>query len=287
VRVTADRLVIIDGSRISAVTFGSGDAGNLSISAGEMYLSGDGSAFFTGLATQANADSAGQGGDLSVTADRLVIRDGAQISAATFASGDAGNLVIRVEEQLTINRAGIATAAVSDAAGGGSITIETPGTVTLVGSGITTSVAGGDRNAGNITLTTPLTLVMLNGSGIRANAFEGAGGNVRIVTDNLLQHPDGVISASSERGVDGEISIDTTEADLSTGLLALGGTFLVDPTLPTPCGVYDAASVSTFTLGAGGLPAAPDAFLSGDYLDVPASAQTVAGRFFLGSGCGS
>ena len=247
-----------------------------------MHLRGDGA----GITAQSGfPDGDTTGGNLRVTAQVLEIHAGARISATSISRGDAGDLSIRVSDRLVLD--GGAITATAAQAGGGAVTIDAPGSVSLTGSLIATSVLGGGRNAGNITLTTPRTLAMVDGSEIRANAVEGAGGNVRIVTDNLLQHPDGVISASSQRGVDGEISIDATEADLGTGLLALGGSFLVDPTLPTPCGVYDPATASTFTLGAGGLPAALDGFLSGDYLDVPANLTMVAGRFFLSDGCDS
>ena len=283
--VQADYLEIRGVAQISSSSGGGGDAGDVSVTADRILVDGEGlPVLLAGITSQAGlATGDARGGDVRVSARVLELRDSGQISATSVSRGDAGDLLIRVGERLVLDDSAITAEA--GQSGGGAVTIDTTGSVSLAGSTITTSVAGGDRNAGNITLTTPVTLAMVDGSEIRANAFEGAGGNVRIVTDNLLQHPSGVISASSERGVDGDINIDATEADLGSGLLALGSRFLVDPELPTPCGVYRPDTASTFALGGAGLPAAPDGFLSGDYLAIPTGANSAAGRFFLGGGC--
>jgi len=283
--VVADHLEIHGAAQISTSSGGSGDAGRVSVTAGRILVDGRGLANVAGFTSQTRlATDDARGGDIRVSADSLEIRAGGQISATSASQGDAGNLRIRVGDRLVLHDS--AVTAEAEQSGGGSVTIDALGTVTLMGSTITTSVAGGDRNAGNITITDPAVLAMVDGSEIRANAFEGAGGNVQIVTGNLLQHPDAVISASSERGIDGEINIDATEADLSSGLLALGGSFLVDPDLPSPCAVHRVDTASTFTLGVTGLPAAPDEFMSGEYLDIPGSANLATRRFFLGGDCG-
>lgn len=133
--------------------------------------------------------------------------------------------------------------------------------VTLVNSRIVTTVAGGDDNAGNITLSEPVALTLVNGSRIQANAFEGMGGNVDIAADTLISDLPlaAAITASSERGVSGEISISSPDVDISAALVELSKAFQ-DPgsRLRDPCGLYRRTASGTFRVaGLGGLPAEP------------------------------
>jgi large exoprotein involved in heme utilization and adhesion len=76
----------------------------------------------------------------------------------------------------------------------------------LVDSEITASVGGGPETVGgNITID-PEYLV-LNGSDIIANAFEGQGGNIRISAGTFLADPHSMVSASSALGIDGTVDI--------------------------------------------------------------------------------
>jgi len=82
-------------------------------------------------------------------------------------------------------------------------------------------------NGGNITLGTPF-LVALENSDIVADAFEGDGGSVDISARSLLgtafrdeKTPKSDITASSEFGVSGTVSIDNLDVDPSSGVVAL------------------------------------------------------------------
>ena len=104
---------------------------------------------------------------------------------------------------------------------------------------------------------------------ITANAFEGNGGNIEITTNAIFGAEFFQISASSELGLEGEISINTPDINPLQGL----------DTLPTE--VVDASQLiakrclsgqgetvdqqSEFTItGRGGLPANPNESLRGD-----------------------
>ena len=50
--------------------------------------------------------------------------------------------------------------------------------------------------------------VTLSNSKVIANAFEGRGGNIRIVTDVFISDLDSEVEASSEKGIDGVVEID-------------------------------------------------------------------------------
>jgi len=78
--------------------------------------------------------------------------------------------------------------------------------VRLVDSKITTSVKGGSQTTGgNISIDPEF--VILRNSKIIANAYEGTGGNIDIVSDMFLADPDSLIDASSSLGIDGQVDI--------------------------------------------------------------------------------
>ena len=101
--LTTNRLIIQDGAQISTSTFGSADAGDLNINAVEIELSGTSiNGFSSGLFAQANNGS-GNGGDLFIETERLFIRNGAQVTAATIDEGQAGNLEVNGSELVSVS----------------------------------------------------------------------------------------------------------------------------------------------------------------------------------------
>jgi large exoprotein involved in heme utilization and adhesion len=60
--------------------------------------------------------------------------------------------------------------------------------------------------------------VTLSNSDITANAFEGAGGNIRIVTDVFISDMDSAVDASSEKGIDGLVEIKALQKVVAQGL---------------------------------------------------------------------
>lgn len=101
--ITTRQLRVLDGGIINSTTFNRGDAGNLNISVSELLevngtaLGGDSASTIA-----ANTEGAGRAGDLSIQAERLIVRGGGQIAASTFASGNAGNLAIRATESINV-----------------------------------------------------------------------------------------------------------------------------------------------------------------------------------------
>ena len=101
--IKADRVEVLGGGEISAVNRFSGKGGDLSVNAREIVLDGVNTSQvlltggFTGLTTQSNfhqgypTDSTdarltnGQAGTLTVNADTLTIKNGANLTADNFA----------------------------------------------------------------------------------------------------------------------------------------------------------------------------------------------------------
>lgn len=273
IQVTARHLEVHNGATINTLTAGRGQGGNMFVTAtDDILLVGDPSIVFTGLSTETKNDGdagnltvtagtleirnnarieastlfdnkltgagqfSGRGGDLTVTAsDILISGAGAGIVAKSTnnnraaLSGDVHVTAtdsIRLENQGTIS----VETVLADA---GDIDIQANELLLLRNnSSITTSVAEGAGSGGDIRID-PVFTILDRGSRIVAQAREGAGGNISIVSDFFFASPDSVISASSELGIDGVVEIDSPDTDLNAGLIELPADFFDVATLLT------------------------------------------------------
>jgi large exoprotein involved in heme utilization and adhesion len=140
------------------------------------------------------------------------------------------------------------------------VSLSAPTLVALFDSTISAAVGGGAGTTGGNVEIDP-TFVVLSRSAILANAFEGRGGNIRIVADYFFADPSSVIDASSQRSIDGTVIIEAPDTDLGEELAALPSD-IVDPSsqLAERCAARQGAAPATFgRSGRGGLPAAPGA----------------------------
>ena len=274
VTIGTNNLTLEDGARIATTTKGGGDAGDLMVTAGVIELSGIDSNTLrpSRLEAQVNEDAPGDGGNLTVQADRLSIFNGARISAATFGVGNAGNIEITAPEIELIGGRRLADGlpsglvvevSASGQGDGGNIRVNTSDLRLQDGMTITTA-ARNNSNGGNIDIDTEN--LVLDDSRINANAFEGTGGNVQITAQGIFTDTDtnSAITASSERGIDGTIILNTPDVDPSSGLLELPDTPIDATALigRDPCRHGDRSEfVNT---GRGGLPPTPRGELLGE-----------------------
>src|SRR2546422_10501939 len=105
----------------------------------------------------------------------------------------------------------------------------------LIKSQIITSVGSGQGKGGNITIDPRF--VVLDNSQIRADAFGGPGGNVKIVADVYLT-TDSVVSASSTLGVPGTLNVQasTTKVRATPARLTEAAAHAATPLTATPAG---------------------------------------------------
>ncbi|NJK27693.1 MAG: S-layer family protein [Coleofasciculaceae cyanobacterium SM2_3_26] len=208
--INTSRLLLSDGAQINASTFGEGNAGNLTVTATESVeaigTSADGQ-FASGLLASVESGARGDGGDLSITTARLLVRDGAQISASTFGEGNAGNLTVTATESVeAIGRtadgqfaSGLFASVDSGARGdGGDLSITTARL--LVGDGATIGAStGGEGNAGDLTVRADELVALNGGSTLRVRVGSegrGNGGTLRLLTGNLVIREDSDIAVS-------------------------------------------------------------------------------------------
>jgi filamentous hemagglutinin family protein len=186
VSVNTPRLNIKQGGEISVRNEGGGEAGTLSINAEEINLDSTGSI--------SAAAASGNGGDINIDADSLQLDNESQITTEAGNNGDGGN-----------------------------ITINTSNLTAKKNSNLTTSAVGGD--GGNISFTAD-TILGLENSDITANAVGGNGGNITITTDLIYGYqarsqitPFEDITASSELGIDGTVTINSPETSTEEDLI--------------------------------------------------------------------
>jgi hypothetical protein len=230
----------------------------------------------------------GPGGNISINTGQLHITNGGIISAQSSATeavigegnkpGNAGNVNIAVGDTLHMDNGFITTAAAE--ATGGNITITHTGSLLhLNNTQITTSVKGGDGNGGNITIgadldpvsllpqnISPFDFIVLNNSGIHANAFGGPGGNINIFSDLFLSSLpiSTAVTASSALSTPGTIDIQATIVDVSGDLSQLPEAPLqATELLRASCAARIAGGKSSSLVlgGRGGLPLEPGGLL--------------------------
>jgi large exoprotein involved in heme utilization and adhesion len=152
------------------------------------------------------------------------------VSASNLVEGSGGDLDIKAGSIRLDNKSAIAS--VTNSGNGGNLNLNTTDYILLRrNSNISTTAgltkSGGD--GGNITLNTPFIVATpKENSDISANAFTGTGGNVNIQTQGIFgiePRPKSTnqsdITASSELGIQGQVSIQKPDVDPNRGLIQL------------------------------------------------------------------
>jgi filamentous hemagglutinin family protein len=269
VNIVTDRLYLAEGGQISSATYGSGDAGNIDLRSQQIDLVGTSAngKLTSGLFGNA-AQGTGNGGDIRLATQQLSISEGATINVGNFeprfpsyaaGQGAAGEVNI-LAKNVQIKNAGSITV---DGLNGDRGNISLQSDLLLLRNGsLITATSKGLGNGGNINLNSS-TIVGLGNSDIIANAIQGQGGKIQITTNGIFglkfrpQLTSGNdITASSEFGFSGTVSVNTIGVDPNSGLVALP-VDTVDPSQKIATGC-EAKQVSSFVAtGRGGVPENP------------------------------
>jgi len=292
IEIKAGSLKLLNDAAISASTYGDGKGGNINVSADSVLLDTGHPTpgIFPGISASSGlsfdgSPNVGEGGDISIKAGSLTLRNSMFISATTATPGNGGNINIEagsvsLETQASIQSASEGTgragaisiqsaqnvlltgnSTISTSApnsGGGNITVSAPQQVYLLDS---TFTAEADGDGGNLTVTGPVFFILNHGNLI-SHSFHGNGGNISILSDFFFQSAS-VIDASAPFGLPGTVSVSAPQVDLSGSLIGLPSNLLDAETQLRPdCGVRLAGNISSFiVLGRGGLPIQPGGFV--------------------------
>jgi len=247
--IETGRLVATDGGQASTLTFGFGNAGDLTIKAKSVEVVGGSSltgpsGFFSSSVDQGN------GGNLIIESDRFLVADGAQVASDTLGPGDAGSIRVRAnlveitgESLFSSSSLSNLVQAKSTATGtGGNLTIEADRLIVTNGGQIASATLG-FGNAGNLTIKANHIEVIgespsrESSSNLTSSAEkQGNGGNLVIETNSLRVADSGQIAASTGGpGNAGNLRIDAQEIELVGGNdRALSGLFASAILLKSP-----------------------------------------------------
>ncbi|MBD2240672.1 filamentous hemagglutinin N-terminal domain-containing protein [Aulosira sp. FACHB-113] len=265
ININANTLTANNGGQFLTTTSGTAKAGNINVKVRDnITLDGTNTGLFANTEKTATGDS----GNITIDPEIFTIKNGAGIGVNSNGSGKGGNISLTAGTLTLDNQAFINAATASNT--GGEITLDIKDFLFLRHNSNITASAGTDKaggNGGNITINSPFIIaVNQENSDITANAYSGKGGNINIFTQGLFgigfQAQDtqqSAITASSELGINGNVTINTPEVDPSKGLVQLP-TNVADASgkIDNSCNSGSKYSRSSFTItGRGGLPSNP------------------------------
>ncbi|MGC9504523.1 ShlB/FhaC/HecB family hemolysin secretion/activation protein [Baaleninema sp.] len=277
--IDAGELTVRNGAQISTGTLGSGQGGDLNITADSILVEIGSRPLIrpSTIVSQVEAvapderfQPTGRSGDLTIATRELLVRDGGFVGTATSSFGDAGNLSVSAD---SIEVSGFVAVAVE---------VE-PNNVVLNPSRLSTLAAPDMENPlppqflgkpGNLTLNAGEVRVSDRAEIIAVNGSANLGGNIDIAIDRLTLERGGQISANTvASGNGGNLTVTATESidligtstegDIPSGLFVQsqgilnpfnagdGGNLQVSTQRLT---VIDGAAISadTFAVGNGG-----------------------------------
>lgn len=263
--LTTQQLVATDGAQIVADSNGLVEGGNVTIRATDT-ISVTGTSPDSRLPTLMSARGFGNGGNLTIQTGTLTVEHGAGVSVLSQGTGIGGNLNITAHSILLNNQAFLEAASLLGI--GGNVQLQVRDLLLMRQNSRISSSAGllgGTGNGGNIAIAAQFIVApALENSDITANALGGQGGNIQIRTQGLYGisfrprlTPHSDITATSQFGVQGAVTINTPNLDPSSNLVQLSTTFLEATTaLDQRCDSRGRAN-SFVISGRGGLPPTP------------------------------
>ncbi|NJO66439.1 MAG: S-layer family protein [Leptolyngbyaceae cyanobacterium RM1_405_57] len=214
IEIQARTLSLTNGATVTAATFGPLDAGTLIVNTDEVVSVSGVSANGTRSSLNFDTSSAGDAGILEINAPRLLVLDGATVSAQTFGAGQAGILEVNASESIVVD--GRNSRLAFDTLGSGNargIRLET-GSLQVQNQGIVTVSNGrrGTGNPGNLTIFAD-SIVLRNQGRLVTETRSGRGGNIELNVEELtLLRNNSLISASAIGTADGgNITIETPD----------------------------------------------------------------------------
>lgn len=274
--VNTARLSVQTGARVEASSYATGNAGSVTINASE-FVEVAGRPVqsflipsFVGSSTVQQAGSsrvlAGNSADVTITTQQLRVSDSGLINVRNDGTGNAGTVRINANTVL-LNTQGAITATTLMGEGG-NIAVNAAAFIMRHNSTVT-ATSGGTGNGGNITLNAAA-IAGFENSDIIANAVQGRGGNIQIMTQGIfgLQFrpqltPDNDITASSQLGINGTVSISTPGIDVGSSLVELP-TDLSNSSQQISGGCAANSGNSFMATGRGGIPMNPSEGISRD-----------------------
>ncbi|HAJ60449.1 MAG TPA: hypothetical protein DCP31_15255, partial [Cyanobacteria bacterium UBA8543] len=254
--IKTNRLIVKDGAALATATTGRGQGGNLTINASDVELSGVSAAGInpTILTTDTFGQTldAGNAGELTINTQRLIVRDGAVVSASTWGPGKGGTLKINALESVQLSGGpanGLPSGLYAQGFGAGNagdLEVNTPALSLQNGARITVATTDASTdlsfasgrlivgvvpitfpdqatgNAGQMTINTDS--IQLNNGSLTASSIRAGGGNITTTANDIELRNNSLISTSVANSTGGggdiEINSDTFLALEDSDILA-------------------------------------------------------------------
>jgi filamentous hemagglutinin family protein len=237
-------VTLATAGRVDSNTRGSGDAGDITLSAESLDINGSGLSQITGISSTSYSGT-GHSGNVSIaTTGATMLANGASILTTSDGPGDAGNITITANSlSASGGPSGIATPiaasaeATNSSANSGAVSITTIGATTLTNGGAILTATAGLGNAGDVTVTAGSLMIAGSNTGISSgadyvpasatNGLGGSSGKISVTTSGATTLSDGglILSNTNDSGnsggvslVAGSLSIDGSGASAQTGI---------------------------------------------------------------------
>ncbi|MEH2256167.1 two-partner secretion domain-containing protein [Nostoc sp.] len=193
IRITTDGSVRVTGipssvakdqiGQLVSATFGEGDAGSITIKAGNnVEFDGRGSDAYTLVAADRGV---GNAGNITIDSQSLAVRNGARLVARTENRGDAGSVNIIAKDSVSLNNGFIDSLVTREAVGkGGDINIRT-GSLSLTNGAKIQTDTSGQGNAGKIEINASDFVGVSGSSGLFTSTASNSGGQAGDITVNV------------------------------------------------------------------------------------------------------
>ncbi|WP_318780877.1 hypothetical protein [Dendronalium phyllosphericum] len=212
ITLSTPKLVVKNGSAVTSSNFGSGQGGNVILNAANsIEVTGYAPVVFQPSTIASTTFNTGNAGSLTINTSTLIVQDGGTIDASTLSSGNSGSVTINASDSVTLS--------------GKMATINNPSSVISSASTVPQVLQQLYRippipsgESGDVTINTP-SLSISNG-GLVSVRNEGIGnaGNVNITTNRInIFNNGGGISATTAVGEGGDIKITSNIIQLSSG----------------------------------------------------------------------
>jgi len=297
VTVNIDDSASISGNAIiTSDTFGTGKAGEVTVSAGSLTINGvvGETAMFTGISSESTAGAIGDAGSIAVAVKGwLALQNGGEISSSTFGAGaaggvkvTAGSLVLKGNDNAFVTFIGSASLSHGQVEGGsaGTVTVNINKSVSISGQAEITSSTFGTGKAGEVTVTAEsLSINAAETSkfcGISSDSNDTAAGGdagtvtVKVAGPILIENAGAIGSDTWGQGQAGQVNV-------SAGTLALRGDKRGNDThisSESDAGAVGNAGLVTVQV-TGGISISGDAYISSDTVGIGNAGQvTVAAK---------
>lgn len=228
--IVAGALDVINAARFITGTFGDGNAGNITLDVSDQ-ITIDNSFILTLLVDEAE----GNAGDISISTNILNILNGSQLSTSTGGKGNAGDIIIQVDDRIILAGVGsvselpstILAIVARDAEGSGGTVNITTSRLEIRDGATLSATTQGRGNAGDITITASDRILLANSSDSGSpssiltdttDTATGRAGSILINSPDLRLVDGAVINARTRNSkLGGSITVNADRIDLIDG----------------------------------------------------------------------